>query len=123
MSKIIIFWACPCGRFAMLMPTRSACYGLRYRFGALLRSALLTHPSHASRKQPLNVLPYFYAYVCFILFNAYYQALTRLKFLPCLNYAHFILSCIDFQAHTRLNLEYMDFLQPFNPEYANFTLF
>ncbi|MCS7076461.1 MAG: glycogen/starch/alpha-glucan phosphorylase [Bacteroidia bacterium] len=28
----------------------SACYGLRYRFGASLRSALLTHPPHASRK-------------------------------------------------------------------------
>ncbi|MCS7075724.1 MAG: hypothetical protein NZ455_03395 [Bacteroidia bacterium] len=23
-----IFLACPCGRFAALMPTRSACYGL-----------------------------------------------------------------------------------------------
>ncbi|MDW8345580.1 MAG: hypothetical protein RML94_01385 [Bacteroidia bacterium] len=27
----------------------SACYGLRYRFGATLRYALLTHPPHASR--------------------------------------------------------------------------
>ncbi|MCS7076527.1 MAG: hypothetical protein NZ455_07455 [Bacteroidia bacterium] len=27
----------------------SACCGLRYRFGASLRSALLTHPPHASR--------------------------------------------------------------------------
>ncbi|MCS7075092.1 MAG: hypothetical protein NZ455_00180 [Bacteroidia bacterium] len=28
------FWACPCLRFAALMQARSACYGLRYRFGA-----------------------------------------------------------------------------------------
>ncbi|MCS7075831.1 MAG: hypothetical protein NZ455_03940 [Bacteroidia bacterium] len=28
----------------------SACYGLRYGFGATLRYALLTHPPHASRK-------------------------------------------------------------------------
>ncbi|MCS7076040.1 MAG: hypothetical protein NZ455_05000 [Bacteroidia bacterium] len=54
-----IIWACPCGRFAGLMPTRSACYGLRYRFGAMLRYALLTHPSHASRKLLLLELIYY----------------------------------------------------------------
>ncbi|MCS7075701.1 MAG: hypothetical protein NZ455_03275 [Bacteroidia bacterium] len=29
----------------------SACCGLRYRFGATLRYALLTHPPHASRSR------------------------------------------------------------------------
>ncbi|MDW8348087.1 MAG: hypothetical protein RML94_14085 [Bacteroidia bacterium] len=73
------------------MPTRSACYGLRYRFGALLRSALLTHPPHASRNSYFDVLPYFYAYVCFILFNAYYQVLTRLKFFTLFELCSFYL--------------------------------
>ncbi|MCS7077546.1 MAG: hypothetical protein NZ455_12590 [Bacteroidia bacterium] len=34
----MIFWACPCGRFAALMPTRSACCGLR--FASVLRTGL-----------------------------------------------------------------------------------
>ncbi|MDW8348249.1 MAG: hypothetical protein RML94_14905 [Bacteroidia bacterium] len=33
----------------------SACCGLRYRFGALLRCALLTHPPHASRKNAASM--------------------------------------------------------------------
>ncbi|MCS7075428.1 MAG: hypothetical protein NZ455_01900 [Bacteroidia bacterium] len=43
-------------RFAALMQARSACYGLRYRFGASLRCALLTHPSHASRRTSCKYL-------------------------------------------------------------------
>ncbi|MCS7077356.1 MAG: hypothetical protein NZ455_11640 [Bacteroidia bacterium] len=48
------------------MPTRSACYGLRYRFGATLRYALLTHPPHASRKQYFDDLPCFMPILVFI---------------------------------------------------------
>ncbi|MDW8345849.1 MAG: hypothetical protein RML94_02740 [Bacteroidia bacterium] len=45
-----------------------------------LRYALLTHPSHASRKLFLDVLPCFYTYSCFTLLDIDYQIFTRLKF-------------------------------------------
>ncbi|MCS7078378.1 MAG: hypothetical protein NZ455_16825, partial [Bacteroidia bacterium] len=38
------------------------------------------HPPHASRMQLFNVLPYFYAHVCFTLFDIDFQQLTKLKF-------------------------------------------
>ncbi|MDW8348005.1 MAG: hypothetical protein RML94_13670 [Bacteroidia bacterium] len=41
---VLLFGRVPRLRFG------SACYGLRLRFGASLRYALLTHPPHASRK-------------------------------------------------------------------------
>ncbi|MCS7075328.1 MAG: hypothetical protein NZ455_01395 [Bacteroidia bacterium] len=50
------------------------------RFGASLRYALLTHPSHASRKPHSDVLPCLHTYTCFTLFNIDYQLLTGLKF-------------------------------------------
>ncbi|MCS7075324.1 MAG: hypothetical protein NZ455_01375 [Bacteroidia bacterium] len=82
----------------------SACCGLRYRFGATLRSALLTHPPHASRKPHLDVLPCFYACFCFTLFNIDYPLLTRLKFFTLFEMLSFY---IDFQVCTRLNPEYI----------------
>ncbi|MCS7029428.1 MAG: hypothetical protein NZ519_11750 [Bacteroidia bacterium] len=82
----------------------SACCGLRYRFGATLRFALLTHPPHASRSSLLT----------------FYFVFRHIFALPCLNYLHFILFYIVFQAPTRLNLEYTDF---FYPDFRNYTLF
>ncbi|MDW8347734.1 MAG: hypothetical protein RML94_12315, partial [Bacteroidia bacterium] len=73
------------------MPTRSACYGLRYRFGAALRFALLTHPPHASRK------PYF---------DVLLHVMSILGFISCLNKVKsklFILFCTYFQIFTKLN--------------------
>ncbi|MDW8347039.1 MAG: hypothetical protein RML94_08805 [Bacteroidia bacterium] len=77
------------------------------RFGASLRSALLTHPPHASRSS----------------FYIFYLVFIHTFALPCLRGCCFILFCIHFQVYTRLNLEYIDFLQPFNPDSQNFTLF
>ncbi|MDW8346721.1 MAG: hypothetical protein RML94_07210 [Bacteroidia bacterium] len=48
----------------------SACCGLRYRFGAMLRSALLMHPSHASRSSiltPYLICIHTFALPCFML--------------------------------------------------------
>ncbi|MCS7078016.1 MAG: hypothetical protein NZ455_14990 [Bacteroidia bacterium] len=45
------------------------------------------------------------------------------NFLPCFKCCYFTLFYIDFQVCTRLNLEYMDFARPFNPEHLYFTLF
>ncbi|MDW8346280.1 MAG: hypothetical protein RML94_04920 [Bacteroidia bacterium] len=91
------------------MPTRSACYGLRYRFGASLRSALLTHPPHASRSSLwilYLVFRHIFALPClsFII-----KRLQGQVFCLVLNYLYFTLFYIDFQACTKLNLEYMDF--------------
>ncbi|MCS7075760.1 MAG: hypothetical protein NZ455_03580 [Bacteroidia bacterium] len=37
-------------------------------------------PSACLTQQPLDVLPRFYTYLCFISFNVDYELLTRLKF-------------------------------------------
>ncbi|MDW8346547.1 MAG: hypothetical protein RML94_06275 [Bacteroidia bacterium] len=58
------------------MPTRSACCGLRYRFGAALRFALLTHPSHASRSRIwifYLVFRHIFALPCLMLIIKYLQ--------------------------------------------------
>ncbi|MDW8348240.1 MAG: hypothetical protein RML94_14860 [Bacteroidia bacterium] len=64
------------------MWARSACYGLRYRFGASHRAT--ARPTHASRTQRFDVLPCLCIYLCFTLFNLDYQVPTRLKILSCL---------------------------------------
>ncbi|MCS7078068.1 MAG: hypothetical protein NZ455_15255 [Bacteroidia bacterium] len=54
----------------------SACCGLRFRFGASLRYALLTHPSHASRSSILTFYLVFiptFALPCLILIIKYLQ--------------------------------------------------
>ncbi|MCS7078231.1 MAG: hypothetical protein NZ455_16075 [Bacteroidia bacterium] len=55
----------------------SGYYALRVRFGA---THCLTACSVSLTQQPLDVLPCFYTYICFTLFNLDYQILTRLKF-------------------------------------------
>ncbi|MCS7077829.1 MAG: hypothetical protein NZ455_14055 [Bacteroidia bacterium] len=80
----------------------SACCGLRYRFGATLRSALLTHPPHASRKQYSDVLPCFYAYSCFTLFDIHYQILTRLSSSTLFELHSFYLVFYSFSSRYRI---------------------
>ncbi|MCS7077553.1 MAG: hypothetical protein NZ455_12625 [Bacteroidia bacterium] len=45
-----------------------------------LRSALLTHPPHASRKPHFDALPSFYTHSYFTLLDVHYQLLIGLKF-------------------------------------------
>ncbi|MCS7075319.1 MAG: hypothetical protein NZ455_01350 [Bacteroidia bacterium] len=89
-------------RVGLLRTTRSLrCYANA--------SHCLTACSISLTQRSLHILPCFYIYLCFTLFNVHYQVLTKLNFLPCLNCIRFILFYIDFQLFTRLNLECTDF--------------
>ncbi|MDW8348291.1 MAG: hypothetical protein RML94_15115, partial [Bacteroidia bacterium] len=66
---------------------------------------------------------HFHTYPCFTLFNIDYQLFTRLKIFTLFEVPLFYLFCTYYQALARLNLEWMHFLYPSDPEYSGFTLF